>query len=893
MLLALVLALVVMLGVYIVLPRLAAGLVRSSLDDLGLTESSIAVHSVSPWHLYASDLKVDKAGQLRIAALAASYSPGQAWAGRIRRLELTGVEWTIRYRDGKLDLGPIGQIKTDSGGQSGGGSAGGSPFAEVVLRASRIELDWAGQRLVLPIDGAIQWRPDGAIIVDFTAVAAGVPLTLAGTVGPPPVKSASDQRRIDFRLTSLGQSVPITGTMSAQGTVSLASNWTAGDKQTPRQAAVSIAFERTSKGTTVKADIDAQLPAMHAALWGYDAKLGALSLQGQGGITWPAADGNEAPGWAVDVPQFHLTLAPSDLQLPGATVGGLTLDMPIAIRGDRRRGSITLTQAGHLSFDSAQLQAAGTTVRVGAQQWALTGGTPPGDLMTWHGSTLMAQVTAAAPALHAVGDDLDIAAGAVTLTAQVLRSAAGWTIKPRLALEQPRAKVGAWTTAAQVIQLEGRLESTDQAAGLSAMLTLRGGQAAMEQPAIKLSGIDLQVPIRLGAGMKDGDKNEGSLKVQSVTAPGLNLAGISGAARLVDGRLLADWSTPHGQAPRAYGMADLQLLSATEAKPQAASGKFTATIADYFLKDPQELAKTFTWAKGMDVTGEFAFNFVGTVENGRLSPWLTFGARDADIASTSLDIAIKGVAAQIHFNQLSPLRSEPYQWLTAKSLRYGKLNLKDGLIQFSTASAHAMLIERTRWTVGDGGRFWVHAFWFDPTAEAIRLEVFLEDMSLADWLALMTVKVRAQGRLFGRINVTLYPHRDTQIEFGQGYLYGKPGGGWVEYGDKQVISRLIGPAEQDIGVEVKQKLVDALTNFGYDLLRFDFGPDEKGQIVLSVTISGQGRQPVNPVPIKRLTVNINGFEPFFNAAMGLKRTMGQHQFDISTGDDDDKSVPAP
>jgi len=179
--------------------------------------------------------------------------------------------------------------------------------------------------------------------------------------------------------------------------------------------------------------------------------------------------------------------------------------------------------------------------------------------------------------------------------------------------------------------------------------------------------------------------------------------------------------------------------------------------------------------------------------------------------------------------------------------------------------------------LGPHGRFRADPFRFTLDDLAINADVACENLTLSAWLPLLSQdEITGEGVVHGRVEVAYdKADRETPITFGRGYLMADPPTGWVQVSDPKIIDGLLadydfGEADVDLALsDLKGRIVSALQDFSFDSLHMDFEPVNRGD-TLQITISGKGRQGVDPIPIGNLTVNVNDFDTVFNDAIWLK-----------------------
>ncbi len=400
---------------------------------------------------------------------------------------------------------------------------------------------------------------------------------------------------------------------------------------------------------------------------------------------------------------------------------------------------------------------------------------------------------------------------------------------------------------------------------------------AVPEAAILVRGLKVDVPMRWGEQPSDG---EGRFSIEETTLMGQSLGALTATVRRHDGQLQWESPWPTTGTTGLFTQGDLKLWGR-----EGIEGQSKVSLLDFRLTDGRTLSKAFPQAglEIVNVTGAIEVHGVFTAERGRWKPWVTVYVREGMVGSVALEMEAKGIEAKMDLDVLGEdgPGSPPFQWVMVKEAQAGRLRLRDGLIQFQMQTPKSFLVERTRWTMGEKGRFWVHSFWMDPTAERIELEVFLEDVNLRDVFDITARdSVAGDGLIYGRIPVMIYPEGQPMVRLGQGFLYSRPGRGWVEIKDRRLIDNLMSDGGVSVGDQIKERFVTALSDFEYSMMRVELLPQELPAVVamgrtspvlVRLTIEGKGRRGTNPIEFSRLTINLNGIEDLLDLALRMKR----------------------
>ncbi len=150
-----------------------------------------------------------------------------------------------------------------------------------------------------------------------------------------------------------------------------------------------------------------------------------------------------------------------------------------------------------------------------------------------------------------------------------------------------------------------------------------------------------------------------------------------------------------------------------------------------------------------------------------------------------------------------------------------RFQLNDGEARLSIEALQGELL---------GGRFAASAFDLDPRAPALQTEVSLQQLELANILALEQQQgLSGQGRLSGSLPLRYGP---PGFSVSAGQLRGQPPGGLIRFNPDQRI-RALAAANQGMGIAL-----DALRNFHYDTLEIDLDYRPEGTALLATRLKG-------------------------------------------------------
>lgn len=399
------------------------------------------------------------------------------------------------------------------------------------------------------------------------------------------------------------------------------------------------------------------------------------------------------------------------------------------------------------------------------------------------------------------------------------------------------------------------------AAGHAALgqLQLNGGWAEHETSGASAEGVTAVVPVAINQPLDEA----GRFNVERLLWDESELTGPSGTLAIADGQatLTGHWQPTLPTPITLTGHAD------------AGSLKLVAELKHAEIVDPLLLSRAIPALSGWEIDGGLA----GRVElsyDGRIwQPLASLELDDLAVRSREYDAQLSGINGTLTVDRFSPPLTPPSQRLTIDRFDMGELQLTEGSVGFRIESSREVLIERMRWSLGEESEFRVHGFRFNLDDTEIQTDIFVEQMNMNDWLAVLTDEaVSGTGQLHGRIPVIFRPHAPrNKLVLGDGFLYTNPGSGTLRVRDPQMVSNLLNQADRRFesdaaGRELRDQTVQALTDFEYSMVTFDL-VEAEDDVMLRIETRGKGRHGGQPLEIGSLVINVRGFGDAVNLAM--------------------------
>jgi hypothetical protein len=190
----------------------------------------------------------------------------------------------------------------------------------------------------------------------------------------------------------------------------------------------------------------------------------------------------------------------------------------------------------------------------------------------------------------------------------------------------------------------------------------------------------------------------------------------------------------------------------------------------------------------------------------------------------------EGVNAAVNIDDRWPASVPAGQDIWMERVDFG-LELNNGHIRYGLHPDGGLDIERAEWEFA-GGR--IHtAGRFDPMAEEQELLCEVDDVDLAQLLALVTLEgLSGEGRIGGRLPLL---RRGDALEFRDATLSGDAAGGWIRYEAAGGFATLA-PTRDDFRVTLA-----VLENLQWESLEFTMNGDPQG--IVEIRLHVRGRNP--------------------------------------------------
>ena len=868
------------------LPKIVERAVAQKLAALGVPDVAVEVRNVSWSTTELANLILGKDEALRIDSLSVSYDASTIRQGRLRNIQVTGAKIRLKFRDGALDLGSLASLKPFDDPSDDPEL----PFSQVTLRSCSVLLDLAGSQLRIPFSASIINAGAGQCKMQGEVYLAGAPITFEGTLNP---------STFDANLTVKGENLALGALIAMQPKQVFAVPALA-----QGQVTLNVGFVRSKGQNEALLTVFAHGVSLAARLGEHRLMVDGLFLQ---------------IGSAIDkgcrLGSLNLTLLVKQAILDGETVTDVTIH--------------ARKQAGRLYVEAKAAGEYWKLTELTGEVTELFGLVGDEESRLEAGARFAVQCELPAPlastlptmGVHVEKTEITLEGRAV---ARLARSASGWEWSaqlPALRVSLPPGDLSysplSMTLRDVSADLRFTIESATDEAGAPSLRTTFALEAGGDEPAVtaSLGGADaaelalgklavsgsavlapasgpvvesklefsdgsLEWPAR-GLALEGlagnipmwpagSDGERGEFAVGAVYLGKQKLPPVSGKARLTGtkGDFAATWRPFRGVTLRADGWAD--------PGGEVPKGRLSVEVPEFQIEDGDQLNRLLADKLGLSVTGGFAADAELCFAGDRVEPLVGFRIEGAKLASQKYDATLDGIKADVTITSVDPISTPGAQHIEVKSANLGKLAVKDGLIAFRIEGPESLFIERTEWGWA-GGRLYTHALRINPRAPKYALTVFAERLGLAEILALVPEgRATGDGSLYGRLAVAIsWP----KIDFGNGFLYATPGKGWIKVKDAEVVGDLLEQndprwAQDPARAQIKDRIVDALTDFEYSVLKTDYIREGDG-VLARIHLQGKGRRGEKPQEIGGLTINLRGFDKVLNETILMKDIGGR------------------
>jgi len=872
------------------------------------------------------DFKVDRVGLGQAELTGVRYDLASLRAGRVKTLVVRDLAIRADWRNGTLDLGGLDTLlEPPDELEPSDLTVPDLPFQELRIEGGRLLVHYGDVELITPFDGRISQQGEGEMLVELTPQIAQTPVHVASTIrnreaAVGATEPAPGGLSIDTQVTTAVGRAELEADLDRAGMPTQArvrwrhpggaGVWSlAGAEQILPRPEHEPEHDAGSRRTwrvelrggarvTPGLEPDDSLPEAPPATRPTRLEPGAVALTGRPLVALISSERVELDGWRFTVrlprnagreaesdpnllrlggefrqsddaltasvdwrleQRIDLASAGFDASTPGLE-GELSLRWPegeaypsvngtatvdaLEVGGPGWRADVTQPLTARLEDMHWRLSAPAVAVRVQARRSPRAEASP--DTSSSAGgqwATDPVSVTASGElGVSRAGVDL---AGSIRSDAPIAIAAQDWALRAASAIATGRVT---WPFTSPAPRAEGELQLDG--------LEVDAGDLA-------IGSTRLTLPYAVGVEGDAPAEPTGSFRVARWNLGGRDWPEVTGRIDLWGDRVRFDATS---DLPL-----DVRLVADGVYQPLASSARVNLNLPTFQLENETSLGEYVPALADITLTGRFGASGAVIWQDDRLDSTLQTTIESADVNSLSQQASARNVNGRVKLISLAPLVTSASQELKIETIRVGNLALNNGLVAFRIEPTGTVFIERSRWSWGDAGDFRVHAFRFEPESPTIRFEVFLEALDLRQWLQFFDEEqLDGSGELFGRLEVAIRTAPTLRVRDIDGFLYAKSGKGTIQVKRTEEIRQVLDQtaAGGDLQEVVKQRIVEGLRNFEYDMLRFEVDGD-----TLRIQTSGKGREGAQQ-EFGNLTVNLNGFTDAVNRALE-----GQQLFD--------------
>ncbi len=390
-------------------------------------------------------------------------------------------------------------------------------------------------------------------------------------------------------------------------------------------------------------------------------------------------------------------------------------------------------------------------------------------------------------------------------------------------------------------------------------LSLSADRVSVDSADLHLSGLSAELPLA------DGPADPGALTVEQVRWQETDLPPLRGTldGKPTDLRLSATW--PLGEE------AALELSGQATLGDGGLSADLQADLSGFRLSRGTPLEAALASRVGCHLTGAVDAHAEVGYRDGRLRSSLTVSVDDGTLSANEDKHRVTGLQARLRFDRLFPPATKPTQRIRWEEAHLGELTFRNGMAELTLRDG-AVFVERLR-TDFAGGTLRAHAFRLTPSRTSIETDLFIEDVGLGRWLSLVSMeRVTGEGQLVGRLQLRIRTAPTFAVQPGSGFLYAR-GTGTLAVADPAAATKFLAgktplAGSLDLRGEVRQRLIEALSDFRFTALRFTFTRSDE-DLLMRVYTEGRGRKGARQA-VEGLTINVRNADDLLNLALLVK-----------------------
>ncbi len=358
---------------------------------------------------------------------------------------------------------------------------------------------------------------------------------------------------------------------------------------------------------------------------------------------------------------------------------------------------------------------------------------------------------------------------------------------------------------------------------LAGELNLPEGDISDSAHGVKVLGLSARLPLKWPL---DEQAPTGELKAAAIRWQTENLGDIEGRMGLLPQGFFAE------ATHRSKLFAGLNVLFNTRVTD--GETRVAVVLPEYSLPADIDLGRFAAAAAGFRVNGRVAGQVDLLVNGASVDAKGRVKIDQGTARHPDSGLTIDGITLDLHMDDLLSLRSAPAQQLRVASMRFGKIEATDLLIDFQVEPANTLLVERAglQWAMGT---VQTQAFRLKPELDDVMVTLYCDRLNLAMVLDQLGVaQGSGDGAVNGRIPVRW---RGGQLSFDNGFLYSTPGqtGTIVLHGTDFLLEGLPAGSPQHTQLDIA---TEALKDYTYQWARLRL-ETRNADLVLGLQLDGK------------------------------------------------------
>lgn len=303
------------------------------------------------------------------------------------------------------------------------------------------------------------------------------------------------------------------------------------------------------------------------------------------------------------------------------------------------------------------------------------------------------------------------------------------------------------------------------------------------------------------------------------------------------------------------------------------AGKVVANLPTKQYDDAQLLARRVPQLRGWDITGKLGARAEVAVERNQPHGQVTLTVDNADLASKDAGVEVHGLGGSVTVNvSANGVSTSSPQRIAAGRAAFASVDMTDASLAVQLQGTNAVVVDQlsANWLGGRVSTAGVRINPSDPRFEATLIADHVELRQLLEFAA--EGRARGEGLISGRVVLRV---NGSQVSLGGGQLRSESATGEIQVADTEWLGAALDATDPRFSAagelaQVKDRILNALKDFTYDRLTFNFAEEPASRGLLRVSTHGKGRTGKSPQELD-LTLNFRGVNDLLNNAMKFKQ----------------------